>query len=192
MNERAAFREDLELTSQAIAGDSSARERLAVRLRCVPAFVGARNANLGHPLGRDDLDDLVQDVVMAVWKKIGQYRGEAPIEGWIYQFCILEMKTFMRRKINRESRSERLDGLSPIMKSYQEPSGDLYEDIYSGLSKIGSEYAQVICLKHFGHMTFEEIAERLEISPNTAKTRYYRGLIKLKGFLDPQRLEGRA
>ena len=120
---------------------------------------------------------------MAVWEKISPSLWEAQLEGWVYQFCVLEMKNFMRRKINRESRSERLDEKIPVKATNEESTEDLYEDIYAGLGKISPDYARVICLKHFGHMTFEEIAGRLEISPKTAKTRYYHGLIKLKGFL---------
>jgi RNA polymerase sigma-70 factor (ECF subfamily) len=192
MSDRPVFHEDIELTRQAQEGDPAARERFAVRLRCVPIFVRSRNATLGHPLNRDDLEDLVQDVVMAVWRKIGLYRGEAPLEGWIYRFCMLELKSYMRRSITRESRSEKLDNETPDKGAHYESETDLYEDIYSGLNRIDSKYAQVIRLKHFGHLTFEEIAERLDVSSNTVKTRYYRGLIRLKGFLDPKRLEWRS
>jgi RNA polymerase sigma factor (sigma-70 family) len=69
---------------------------------------------------------------------------------------------------------------------------DYYEDVYSGLEKLGEDHAQIIRLKHFSQMTFEEIARRLRVSANTVKTRYYRGLIKLREFLDPDRLEERT
>jgi RNA polymerase sigma-70 factor (ECF subfamily) len=159
-------------------------------LRCVPVFVSSRNARLGGPLGQNDLDDLVQDVVINVWRKIDRYRGEAPLEGWIYQFCLLEMKTFMRRKRNSESRSQNLDAYASEMAAENAPADDYYEDVYSGLDRLDREYAEVIRLKHFSHMTFEEIAQELKISANTVKTRYYRGLVKLKKHLDPRRREG--
>jgi len=184
-----SFLEDLELIRRARQGHLLSRERLAARLRCVASFVAARNAALGGPLSWDEVDDLIQDVAAAVWKKIAQYRGEAPLEGWIYRFCILETGAFLRRKNSRESRrrewSERSGGTAAV----QEPCGDLYEDVYSGLDKIDSDQAHVIRLKHFGQLTFEEISRRLKISTNTAKTRYYRGLIRLREFIDPQRLE---
>lgn len=192
MEKRTSFFEDLSLSRRAREGDPDARERLALRLRCVPIFASSRNARLGNPIGQSDLDDLVQDVVIKVWKKIDQYRGEAPLEGWVYQFCLLEMKTYMRRKRTSESRSQNLDERASEMAAENAPSDDYYEDVYSGLDRLDVEYAEVIRLKHFSHMTFEEIAKQLKISANTVKTRYYRGLVKLKKHLDPRRGEGHA
>jgi RNA polymerase sigma-70 factor (ECF subfamily) len=189
MSEQPAFQDDLDLANRARKGDPRARERIAKRFRCIPGILGSRNAKLGFPLRPEDLDDLVQDVVVAVWKKIGHYRGDAPLEGWIYSFCILEMKSFMRRYLQRESRKEILDETSPPSSRQGGPGLDYYEDIYIGLERLGAEYSAVIRLKHFHKLTFEEMAKRLEISANTAKTRYYRGLIKLREYLDPRRRE---
>ena len=86
MGKESSFSDDLGLAQRAREGDPAARERLALRLRCVPVFVSSRNARLGSPLGPSDLEDLIQDVVITVWRKIGHYRGEAPLEGWVYQF----------------------------------------------------------------------------------------------------------
>ena len=41
----------------------------------------------------------------------------------------------------------------------------------------------MIRLKHFQELTFEEISSRLSIPANTAKTKYYRGLEKLRETL---------
>jgi len=191
MNEQPAFPEDLDLACQAFKGNSLARKQLAKRLRCVPNFVAARNVSLGRPLHGDEIDDLVQDVVTAVWKKIDRYRGEAPFEGWVYRFSILEFKSHMRRKIHRETHSKTLPTVSEEQAIQEEPGVDLYEDVYKGLNKIGIDYAQIIRLKHFSQLTFEEIANRLRVSMNTVKTRYYRGLVKLRQCLDPQRARER-
>lgn len=192
MNKQAAFPEDLDLARQAFEGNPLARRQLAQRLRCVPNFVASRNAARGRPLYGDELDDVVQDVVTAVWKKIDRYKGEAPFEGWVYRFCVLEFKSHMRRKVNRESRSAALSPEAEGQLIQEAPGSDLYEDVYKGLEKIGIDQAQIIRLKHFSQLTFEEIAERLRVSMNTVKTRYYRGLVKLKQCLDPQRARERS
>jgi len=189
MKDSPLFFEDLKLTQRAQHGDNDAMERLGERLRCVPVFVARRNAMLGRPLNVNDLDDLVQDVVAAVLKKIDRFNGEAPFEGWVYKFSVLEMKSFMSRKIHRESRSKHMDkGVDEIMVN-PGANPDRYEDIHSGLNEIDSEQSQIIRLKHFSQLTFDEISRRLHVSSNTVKTRYYRGLIKLRAYLDPRRME---
>ena len=57
------------------------------------------------------------------------------------------------------------------------------EEVHEGLRKIGREEAEVIRLKHFEGQTFEEISRHLGLSPNTVKTRYYRGLEELRPLL---------
>lgn len=189
MNDAPPFSEDLGLIRRAQQGDDTAIDSLGNRLRCVPVFVAKRNAMRGNPLHSDDQEDLVQDIVAQVWRKIGLFKGEAPFEGWVYQFCLLEMKSFMRRKFQRDSRSEQLESLDQGRGALPDSNPDRYEDLYSGLDEIDSEQSQIIQLKHFNQLTFDEISHRIGVSANTVKTRYYRGLIKLRAHLDPIRQE---
>ena len=53
------------------------------------------------------------------------------------------------------------------------------------LAQIDPAEARVIELKHLDGLTFTEIGVRLELSPNSAKTRYYRGLQAMRRFLAP-------
>ena len=57
------------------------------------------------------------------------------------------------------------------------------ERLLEGLGELPPELGLVLQLKHIEGLTFDQIGERLAISPNTAKTRYYRGLDKLRGRL---------
>jgi DNA-directed RNA polymerase specialized sigma24 family protein len=58
-----------------------------------------------------------------------------------------------------------------------------FEHVYRGLAQIDPVQECVIRLKHFEHLTFEEIATRLGGNSNTAKTHYYRGLVRLRELL---------
>ena len=52
--------------------------------------------------------------------------------------------------------------------------------IVRALGELPAEQRHVVELKFFQHFTFEDIARQLGISPNTAKTRLYAALKKLK------------
>ena len=54
------------------------------------------------------------------------------------------------------------------------------EPVYAGLESLEEDEAAVVRLKHFEDLTFERLAEVLGIPTNTAKTRYYRGMRKLR------------
>ena len=53
----------------------------------------------------------------------------------------------------------------------------------SALRELPDEQREIIVLRIWGQMTFEEAAAALEVSPNTAASRYRYGLAKLKDRL---------
>ena len=55
----------------------------------------------------------------------------------------------------------------------------------AALLELPDEQREIIVLRVWGQMTFEEAAAALEISPNTAASRYRYGLAKLKERLQP-------
>jgi RNA polymerase sigma-70 factor (ECF subfamily) len=55
----------------------------------------------------------------------------------------------------------------------------------SALQELPDEQREIIVLRVWGQMTFEEAAAALEISPNTAASRYRYGLAKLRERLQP-------
>ena len=57
--------------------------------------------------------------------------------------------------------------------------------LQSALTELPDEQREVIILRLWGEMTFEEAAAALEISPNTAASRYRYALAKLKDRLRP-------
>jgi len=57
--------------------------------------------------------------------------------------------------------------------------------LQSALKELPQEQREIIVLRVWGQMTIEEAALALDISPNTAASRYRYGLAKLKERLEP-------
>lgn len=177
---RGAHRVDLELVRAARAGSLDARRQFAVRMRCVPRMLAALNARMGRPLSAQDLEDLVQDALVVVWKGLPTYGGMSTLETWVYRCCSRELLAKLRER-------DRLP--DPVA----DPSGELgtlsepqtFQEVYDALQRLDAKERAVIELKHFDELTFEAIGERLAMSPNTAKAWYYRGLEELKRILAP-------
>ena len=78
---------------------------------------------------------------------------------------------------------------SPVLEGALAPDdedgGTDEELVHLALEELEPPLARIVQLKHFEDLTFEALAERLDISPNTAKTRYYRGLVRLERRLGP-------
>lgn len=183
---RAPHAADLELAGAAVAGSREARQRFAQRMECVPRMLAARNARLSTPLARSDLEDLVQDTLVSIWRRLETYRGMASLETWAWRFCMHHLANHLRARARapvvvlaseRMSQAERPE---PIL---------LFDEIRQALERLDERDAVVVRLRHFEQMDFADIGRRLDIPANTAKSRYYRGLLRLREMLGSLRRE---
>ncbi len=172
--------EDLDLVARARAGDSVAIDVLLVRMRFVRQVVLYKNSRLGGPLENNELEDVIQDALTAVWKKLGHYRGSGPLEAWLYRFSYYQICTRLRA-------SQRMpvlladvcgDTIEPEVRVPDDPTRFAY--LYDALEQLDETTAEVIRLKSMESMTFDSISTRTGLPTNTAKTRYYRGLRRLR------------
>jgi RNA polymerase sigma-70 factor (ECF subfamily) len=186
------FRQDLELVQRTRQGDSSAQEEFLERMRSVPKSLALENAKLGRPLGATELEDLVQEVLSLVWRKLADYSGRGAFDAWVYRIGYLELLSRLRKLRRFPALLEDLEKGPSEPAAPDEPDTLEREQIYACLEKLGPREGEVIRLKHFEGLTFEEIAVRLHSSTNTVKTRYYRGLGKLRQALGADFRQSRA
>jgi len=169
------------------------RERNAVdvfceRMRFLPRFLAASNERVGRPLSSHDLTDLAQDVTTLVLQKLETFEGRATLETWVGRIGYLEMMNLVRRLRGRARRS--LTGLEEAAETVEDRSGEAsdeaghYEKVLRCLEKIDAELAVFARLKHLDGLTFEEIGISCGMSPNTVKTRYYRGMKRVRRELE--------
>ena len=181
MDSKADHFADRELVRAVLAGDPSAIDALVQRLRCIPRILTMLNQRMGGVLGPEDLGDLTQDTLALLWPRMEGYTGQAALETWFYGFCF---NAFMNavRKGRRRHGVDSLEEHSVASPSSPSPVLD-YDHLHRGLEQLDEKETRVIRLKYFDGLTFEEIGARLGISPNTAKTCYYRGMRRLEEFL---------
>ncbi len=156
------------------------------RLSCVPRILSARNARMGSPVSATDLEDLVQDTLVLIWRKLPTFEGRSSLETWIYRICSLELMNAIRRwKRGRRRRvSDSEAALGEHRSREQDPSSHIhYQDLYKGLESLPPEEEQVVRLKHYDELTFEQIGKREGMSAGRAKARYYAGIQHLRRIL---------
>lgn len=179
---------DLALVRRALGGDGDAQDRLFERLRCVPRFVCAFHRRFGAPLDVGALEDLVQNVLLSVWRRLPDFRGEAALETFAYPFCRFETLNAVRRWQRRaphEVASGADDGPPEPSVDLPVDRGLLEAETLHLLDVLSPSEARVVHLRHFEGREVSEIAALLAISTSSVKTHYYRALAKLRARLDP-------
>ncbi|MEZ5557352.1 MAG: sigma-70 family RNA polymerase sigma factor [Pseudomonadales bacterium] len=167
---------DETLVSRALAGSNGAWTKLVQRYERRIYNYALRM--VGHP---DDAADLLQEVFVGVYRNLSGYRGDASFKSWLFRIASYRCTDYLRRRRVHDSFDEN-DETAP---SAADPLGDALtthanREISHALAGLPEEQRHVVELKFFQDFTFEDIAAQLGISPNTAKTRLYTALRKLK------------
>lgn len=168
--------DDAVLVDSVLTGDLGAVEALATRMARVPAFLQAINRRRGGHLTSHDIDDLSQDVVIKVWNKLDKFHGRGSLDNWIYRFALLEFMNGLRRRI-RQSR------IAQVPAEVEQPHDSTLpglEELLEHLAALPTQESEVIEMHHFEGADFGTVGARLGIPRGTAKTRYYRGLVRLR------------
>lgn len=132
-----------------------------------------------------DAEDIVQEAFVKVWRKYGhQKTTKALLYSAVRTTAIDFSRSFGRRKIRENRVYEEGDGETVWFQRRLETKerNSMLEEAVQSLSK---EQQEVVVLKIWGELTFQEIASTLNISNNTAASRYRYGLDHLKKQLTP-------
>jgi RNA polymerase sigma-70 factor, ECF subfamily len=198
----AQFREDAEpLEDQALVEllqdcDEEAYEVLICRFQ-QPVY------NLVFRLlsNRGDAGDVVQEVFLKIFRNIHTFRNQSSLKTWIYRIAVNEAHN-QRRWFSRHKQQEvELEGDDGIRRSYYEtlsdPSASPFDYVLGrekqslieqALEEMNPGFRTAVVLRDLEDLTYEEIAEILQISMGTVKSRILRGREALRRLL-AERLE---
>lgn len=136
-------------------------------------------------LGLDDpsADDLVQDIMLTVWRRASQYDpAKASPSTWIFTIA-------RNRRIDMFRRQKRpqLDPNDPLLVPDPEPAADgvlaagqANEALRRAVATLPKEQSQLLRLAFFEDLSHSHIAERLDLPLGTVKSRLRLALGKLR------------
>ena len=133
---------------------------------------------------RAEAEDLVQEVFVRVVQTIDRYREDGRFEPWLFRIAANLARDRLRRRVT-DGRDDQ-----PIVRDVAHAEPDplvLREDLdrlQRAMSRLPQAEREVILLRHYGQLQFDEIALLTETPIGTALARAYRGLSKLRGWIE--------
>jgi len=141
-------------------------------------------------LGREeDARDATQETFLAAFRNLRGFRGEAKVSSWLHRIAINQCITRQRRaKVRGETALDdeaEADGASYFAPAHASParaaeSRQRTEAVRRAVNALPPELRQVIVMKEFEELTFQEIASALELPLSTVKSRLYTALKQLQ------------
>ena len=146
----------------------------------------------------EDARDAAQETFISAYRNLANFRGEAKVSSWLHRIAVNQCLTKQRRtKVRAESYLEDINEgndasfaapshLSPARTAEQNERLRL---VRMAVEALPVELRQVIIMKEFEELTFQEISESLELPLSTVKSRLYTALKQLRMKLEKTPLE---
>jgi RNA polymerase sigma-70 factor, ECF subfamily len=134
-----------------------------------------------------DTRDLLQEIFVKLARESKLLDGVREERAFLIRLAHNVAIDLIRRRGTRERTKENFAAeMISIFATANDPDEKIFrEELAIALGELPEDQRAVVHLKLWGELTFEEIAAALEISPNTAASRYRYGLDKLRGRLRP-------
>jgi len=141
----------------------------------------------------DEARDAAQETFIAAYKNLGRFRGEAKVSSWLHRIAVNQCITLKRRaKTRAEDHMDDENGeaervfVAPAKASpgNEAEQAERLNVVRQAVSALPTDLRQVVVMKEFEEMTFQEISNTLEIPLSTVKSRLYTALKQLRMRLE--------
>jgi len=146
---------------------------------------------------REDAEEVVQDVLFKVYRKVGAFRGDAALSSWIYRITFntamsrLRTAQYQRSQAEEPSRmSSEGEELQPRARRDVADWSDMSDErvfrsqlrrrVFKAILALPAIYRAPVMLRDIQGMSTEEASAMLHVKDQTLKSRLHRGRLILR------------
>jgi RNA polymerase sigma-70 factor (ECF subfamily) len=134
-----------------------------------------------------DADDLIQEVLLKVWRNLSTFRSEASFRTWMTRVAINEALQLYRRE-RYHSRCQVADNLDAFASFWDTPHQhfdrtETTQTVRKAMARLPEKYRRVLVLREFEQLSMRETAESLQASVPAVKSRLFRARALLTASL---------
>jgi RNA polymerase sigma-70 factor (ECF subfamily) len=137
---------------------------------------------------RTDAEDVAQEVFLRVYRAIGSFRGEAKLSTWLYgiasNLCLNRLVSADRRRVRHDddaimrAPSEAADAATTIERNEVDTA------LRQAIAELPDERRIVVVLRDLEGLSYDEIAQALDLEPGTVRSRLHRARLDLKSKME--------
>lgn len=151
---------------------------------------------LGHDLTREDVEEICQEVFLSVIKNLNSFHAQSRFQTWLFRIAANKARDYRER----QQAAKRGGGVSTVSLQAENPATGLTIDppcnapAPDAAAMAGEELAlirravegmdepcrEIIQLRYFGDLSYEEISVALKLNPKTVSSRLSKCLDRLE------------
>lgn len=182
-----------ELIARCLRGDADAWDRVfAEHYSATARFI----FQLSPDISPDDAEEICQDVFLAVIRNLKTFKGGCQLRTWLFRIAANKARDH-REKVRAAKRG---GGVAPLSLDAEDPTTGLALDppssaagpdraldareqgqlLHEALEHLGEPCREIVELRYFGDLSYEEISATLQLNPKTVSSRLSKCLDKLE------------
>ena len=171
--------DDARLVARCLKGDQGAFELLVTRYERVLFSVALRLVG-----DYEDARDATQNAFIRAYEHLDTFDPARKFFSWIYRIAVNECLNLRRARHSSE----------PLPPTFETEGGafdavaaaEAHEQIQAALLALTPEYREVVVLRHFADLSYEEISEAIGVPEKTVKSRLFSARKRLGEILGGQ------
>lgn len=143
----------------------------------------------------NDAADVTQEVFLKAFRGIRAFRQGSTLKTWLYRIAVRESLNYKRwfwRHLRFQSsiEEEQLCGTADLEDAGASPfdelaSREIQQVVQHALGEVPAVFRAAVILRDLEGLSYEEVAEILDVSVGTVKSRILRGRRMLREILEP-------
>ena len=145
----------------------------------------------GNP---EDAMDLAQEAFLNAWRGLKFFKGDSAFSTWVYRLASNACIDFLRRKKRRQDidlsmPTDEEDDSQPdipderFLPERELERQELRQAVADGLKQLSDEHRQVLVMREINGLSYQEIADVLDLEAGTVKSRIARARNSLRKIL---------
>ncbi len=152
---------------------------------------------------RDEAEDAAQEAFVTAYRSLASWRGDGPFGAWLTRIAVrIALRLVHQRRsvvwldqtgpTQRDAGAPNERGVAATLSSgpASDPAAltvraEQAVGLRSAVSNLPEPYREVVTLRFFGELSLQEIARETDRPLGTVKTHLRRGLLRLRGTVEP-------
>ncbi len=154
---------------------------------------------LDHNFTPEDAEEICQDTFLSVIRNIGTFHGESRFQTWLFRIAGNKARDYQER----QNAAKRGGGIRPVSLQAEDPETGLTLDppssapgpdlallnseqlglVHDALRDLGGPCREIIELRYFGDLAYDEISRSLGLNAKTVSSRLSKCLDRLEGIV---------
>ena len=147
---------------------------------------------------REDADEICQEVFLSVIRNLESFHGESQFQTWLFRIAANKARDYRERR----QAAKRGSGQTPLSLSAEDPETGLILEpaghsagpdevlmgaermalVHRTLDELGEPCREIVELRYFGDLSYEELSRTLKLNPKTVSSRLSKCLDRLEAI----------